>query len=128
LFGARDQATGEVVLAGERYRLEEMSPARAMRVGMALVPGDRRKYGAIGAFSVADNVNSVTLDRYYNGFRVRMGRMQAAAARPGVIYDVRTRDPTLGYVLLSGGKQQQAVVLPAAGAVPVQVPDGEKNG
>ena len=110
LFGARP-ATGGVLVMGERQTaLATITPERAISFGMALVPADRRKDGAVGSLSVADNITAMTLSRHFRKLHLWRREMYQEAAALASEFDVRPRDPGLDYLALSGGNQQKALL------------------
>jgi ribose transport system ATP-binding protein len=110
LFGARRATGGELVLQDRRTSLSTMTPERAISLGMALVPADRRRDGAIGSLSVADNITAMTLNRHFRKLHLWRREMYREAAGLTSQFDVRPRDPGLDYLALSGGNQQKALL------------------
>jgi ribose transport system ATP-binding protein len=109
LFGA-EPATGELELDGERMPVSEMSPRRAMRSGVALLPGDRQGASGAGTLSVTENVTLPTLERFFTGGFLRPGRERARVLEVLRAYDVRPVAPARKLGTLSGGNQQKALV------------------
>lgn len=87
-----------------------MAPHRAMELGVALVPADRHRDGAISSLSLTDNVTSVTLGRYFRVLLLNRRRMRSDATRLAAEFDVRPKDPELDYIMFSGGNQQKALL------------------
>ena len=110
LFGARRATSGRFTVAGRRHDLAAMTPAHARSLGVALVPADRQRDGAVGTLSVADNLTLPTVDRYRAAARLNRGRMLADARELLDRFAVRPADPTLPYDALSGGNQQKALL------------------
>jgi ribose transport system ATP-binding protein len=108
LFGAIPCRDGRLVLDGTRVDLRRMTPARARRAGLALLPADRQRDGSVGSLSLTDNLTLPTIHRYSEGLRLRRRRMHADVARLLNDYDVRPARPELPYRALSGGNQQKA--------------------
>jgi len=108
LFGAQRRASGDVVLGESRVDL--VSPADAIRAGVALVPEDRLRQGIFGAMSVGENVTISTLRRYWRWGRLRSrgerGRVDELMQR----FDIRPGDPAQVMARLSGGNQQKGVL------------------
>lgn len=107
LFGALP-AYGRLRLNGTEHELPGMTPGRALRAGLALVPSDRQRDGSVGSLSVAENVTLPSLGRYRERIRLARRRMLADVAQLLDEYDVRPRRPRLPYRALSGGNQQKA--------------------
>jgi ribose transport system ATP-binding protein len=109
LFGAGRARTGKLTLAGVVYDLAAMTPDRALRAGIVLVPADRRD-GAVASLPVSDNVMLPALDRYRARLALRRSRLAAAAAELLRRFGVRPHRPSLLYQELSGGNQQKALL------------------
>jgi ribose transport system ATP-binding protein len=110
LFGAEASASGTLELHGERYELSAMDPARAVMLGIALIPADRPHAGAVGSLTVADNVSLQVLSKYRQGPFLSRRAMLIGAAAAADAYDVRPRDPRMEYASLSGGNQQKVLL------------------
>src|SRR5581483_6381137 len=72
LFGITPADEGEVRLKGRAVTID--SPARAVDLGIAYVPEDRRKHGVIPEMSVAANVTLATLRAVANGGLIDFAR------------------------------------------------------
>lgn len=110
LFGARRAHAGRMTIQGRALDLTTLTPARATRLGIALIPADRAAHGSVASLPVVDNVAVPVLGRYFNGValeRRRMRRETGAALRE---LDVRPSDPDILYGALSGGNQQKALL------------------
>ena len=110
LYGAWPASAGELATAGAAHRLHGMTPPAAMRLGMALIPGDRQRDGAVGSLSVTDNVTLPRVSEHMRAGILRRGGMRRATADVMTEYDVRPPDPGLDYGALSGGNQQKALM------------------
>jgi ribose transport system ATP-binding protein len=109
LFGAAP-GTGEIALDEGEAPVVEMSPRRAMRAGMALLPGDRQGASGAGNLSVKENVTLPTVDQFFSGGFLRSRREQARVLEILRQYDVRPVAPPRKLETLSGGNQQKALV------------------
>jgi ribose transport system ATP-binding protein len=109
LYGARPCRSGRLEL-DEALDVTELSPSRALAAGIALVPADRARDGAVGSLSVAENVMLPVLDRYADRTRLDGGRLRRTAAALLAKQDVRPPEPQLMFDALSGGNQQKAVL------------------
>src|SRR5215217_1966779 len=95
LFGAAKADDGTMTLGKSTVKLRRRNPTDAFRAGMALVPADRQRDGAILSLSVLDNVSMQTLDTYQTGLLLRRRRMREEARKVLGSFDVRPNDPTL---------------------------------
>jgi ribose transport system ATP-binding protein len=110
VFGAQRAEQGELIMGNVPHALHAMSPPRALKLGMALLPADRQRDGAVGSLSVGENVMLQVMERYYDQLRLNRGRMQRDAAALCRDYDVRPANPRAVYQSLSGGNQQKALL------------------
>lgn len=110
LFGAGGRATGTVTVSGRVTELAVMDPVRALGLGIALLPADRRKDGSIGTLSATDNVTMGHLQAFSKVGRLMRRRMTATTRELMDRFDVRPRDPEATFGNLSGGNQQKALL------------------
>ena len=87
-----------------------MTPDRALRAGIALLPGERQREGTVGSLSVEANVTLPILDRYVRGSRLRRGQLLDDATRLLSDYGVRPSEPGVAIEVLSGGNQQKVLL------------------
>ena len=111
LFGARRARAGRLHL-GRDFDLTAMTPPRALRAGIGLLPAAPESAGAVGSLTLADNIMLPRLD----GFRRRYGlgldarRLEADARALLLEHGVTPADPRAAFATLSGGNQQKALV------------------
>ena len=87
-----------------------MHPAKARRAGIGLVPGNRARGSAVGAFTVRENVTLTDLRAVSRLGRLSRRREVAVAGRWIRELDLRPTDPERPFSLLSGGNQQKAIL------------------
>jgi ABC-type sugar transport system ATPase subunit len=109
LFGARHRAGGDIEVAGEDLVSDDM--AAAIDAGMAFVPGDRWRSGAVMPLSVRENLTLPML----SPLQGRFGALNRSAERADTAYWVRAiglrpPDPEQPLNLFSGGNQQKVVL------------------
>ena len=111
LFGAGGARAGEITAGAVTQPLKRGAPSRALRAGMALIPGDRQRDGAVGSLSVGENVTLPVLRGHAVG-GLALNRLSLRRRARGLCadYDVRPADPSAGYGSLSGGNQQKALL------------------
>ena len=109
LYGALPARGGRLAL-GRVFDLAEMSPARAIAAGIALLPGDRARDGGVASLSVGANVTLPVLGRYATRHRLNRREMDRGAAALLARHDVRPADPAVLLGELSGGNQQKALL------------------
>jgi len=110
LFGAGAGEVAELRLGGELVR-GRLDPRRAIERGVAYVPGERRREGAVMTMSVRENM---TLPRL-RPLRRLFGNLDRGAERREVgewieRVAVRPADPERALELFSGGNQQKVVL------------------
>lgn len=110
LFGARPGAAGKVIVGGRTQDAARLSPREAMRLGMALLPADRREASGVGAATVRENVSLPVLDRFFVSGFLRRSRERSEVQRLLQAFQVRPPEPELLLSSLSGGNQQKALL------------------
>jgi ribose transport system ATP-binding protein len=110
LFGSAEDAAGEVVLPDWSGDLSQLAPSRAIKLGVSLVPADRKQQGAVADLPVALNMLSLSLKNFMQGGFLRVDRLIGTANQRTEAYDVRPRDASLNMSALSGGNQQKVVL------------------
>jgi ribose transport system ATP-binding protein len=108
LFGAEPR-TGSVRVEGEE--VPPADPRAAMRRGIAMVAGDRRRAGAVYGMTVRENLTLTDLRRFRGPLGAIRGRAEGREVREWLErLDVRPPDPSAELATLSGGNQQKVVI------------------
>ncbi len=110
LFGDMPDAAGEVTVGEWNGDVSELAPSRAIKLGVALVPADRKQQGVVADLPVSLNMLSLSLKSFVQGGFLRLDKLLAVANERTETYDVRPRDASLNMSALSGGNQQKAVL------------------
>lgn len=110
LFGALPGASGELRCGTFSGRVSELNPLAAERIGMALVPADRKRQGVAAELSVATNMMSLVFDRFTSRTMLSHRRIRRAAGERCETYDIRPREPASPLSALSGGNQQKVAL------------------
>ena len=108
LFGAAPTTSGEIIVAGRRARLK--SPRDAARLGMALVPEDRKTEGLLLPMSVRLNLTLAVLPRISTMGVMRRGLERRLADQMIGALKIRTPDLANPVGRLSGGNQQKVLL------------------
>jgi ABC-type sugar transport system ATPase subunit len=108
LFGGLPGRQGRVWLDGETAVLS--TPHAAVRRGLGLVPGDRKKQGLVLRMTVAQNVTMVRPQLVSTAGLLRPKRMRAIASRFIQQLGIQARGPQQAVTTLSGGNQQKVVL------------------
>jgi ribose transport system ATP-binding protein len=109
VYGSRRGASGMLVMGRQAHDLAGMTPARARRLGIALVPADRQADGVIGSLAVIDNVMQPVLGSY-GRLRLALRRMLSDSRTLLRRFGVRPPEPNAAFQELSGGNQQKALL------------------
>lgn len=108
IFGMDDQVQGTVILDGREERIR--NPGRAMRLGVGLVPEDRKRHGLVLSMTIRENL---TLPRPENvsrcGWLLRAKESALAEKFMGRLR-IKARGADDGVAGLSGGNQQKVVL------------------
>jgi len=108
IFGIEKPDQGEVVVQGEKVRLN--SPLRALQSGIGLCPEDRKSEGIIEDLSLRENI-ILALQVKQGWFRnIPRARQEEIAQRYIKVLDIRTPTAAQAIKNLSGGNQQKAIV------------------
>ncbi|MEV8632294.1 sugar ABC transporter ATP-binding protein [Streptosporangium sp. NPDC051023] len=111
LFGAKHATGGTIrTAAGEQVRLQSLSPRRAMKMGFALLPGDRLAEASVQSASVRENLSIATIGRYFTRGVVRRKLERARVKSLLHEYDVRPHGTERALSTLSGGNQQKVLI------------------
>jgi rhamnose transport system ATP-binding protein len=108
LFGITPADSGEILLEGKPVRIR--SPQEAIAHGIAYVPEDRRRHGAILEMSIAQNITLAIQRRIFPGAWLRLARERELAL--DYIRDLRVKAdrPEAPVNSLSGGNQQKVSI------------------
>jgi ABC-type sugar transport system ATPase subunit len=110
LIGERRAQAGEILVDGERVRIE--SPAHALRLGIACVPEDRKAQGIVPEWPVRMNASLVALCARAPWALISRGFDLAALKRGAGGMTVRAASVEQPVGRLSGGNQQKVVLAP----------------
>jgi ribose transport system ATP-binding protein len=110
LFGSQRARSGEISVGGRDYDLRRMSPRDAIAAGLALLPANRLREGAVQAATVTENVTLTTLPSYFSRGVLRHRRERRQVM--GLLHEFHVTPPEPGRILakLSGGNQQKALL------------------
>jgi rhamnose transport system ATP-binding protein len=108
VFGVDPYSTGSVTIAGAR--IPKRDPAAAMRLGLALVPEDRRKQGLVLESSVARNTTMAIRRSLTRAGLLFAGPENRAAREWASRLEVKSAALDTEVGTLSGGNQQKVVL------------------
>lgn len=108
IAGLRAVASGRVLLAGADLTGE--GPGAARRAGLGYVPEERMAEGAIGEFTVTENLLLLDHGRFTRRGFLQLGPMRRHAERLVAELDIKTPDVETHGRALSGGNIQKMIV------------------
>jgi len=108
LFGLERADQGELRVRGRREHVDR--PARAVALGMALLPEDRKTHGIVGELSVRENIVLALQAR--RGVLRNLGAQEQAKLAGDFVraLGIKTADLDTPIAQLSGGNQQKALL------------------
>jgi len=110
LFGALSGLAGEIRIEGEPVSIGSPKQAKEKRLGMALIPEDRKTEGLMLPMSVGQNLSFAALDEYSN-FGVIDQQAEARAIKEAIsALQIKVAKVGLPVASLSGGNQQKVVI------------------
>lgn len=110
LFGSLPASGGTAEVNGRRLALDTITPRQAMAAGLALLPSNRLRDGAVAAATAAENMTLATLGSFYISGFLRHRREERAVRDLMGRFEVRPVAPDLPLATFSGGNQQKALV------------------
>jgi ABC-type sugar transport system ATPase subunit len=108
IFGARSRTGGRVTISGSAANVA--NPAEAIRLGIALVPEDRKRQGLVLSESGRRNTSLPLLDRLSRLTWLKQSEERALVERHFHMLRVRAPDIDAPVAGLSGGNQQKIVL------------------
>ena len=110
LFGVLRSCTGQVLIDGLPISISSPAVAKSRKVGMALIPEDRKTEGLMLPMSVRDNLSYAALNRIsHRGIIDRANEKQLIDAMIRLLA-IRTAGTDIAVGALSGGNQQKVVI------------------
>ena len=108
IFGADRRDAGEMLFDGRRVEVRQ--PMDAIRLGIGLLPEDRKTEGLLLGMSVKENI-CLAGQRRFQTFGFLNGRREASTAEK-FVKSMRIRTPSIDQLamFLSGGTQQKVVL------------------
>jgi ribose transport system ATP-binding protein len=108
IYGSERLSGGRIIIDGAEHGA--LTPKTALALGVALLPGDRRRTGAIMGATISENTTMAVVRSYFVGGRISQSRERrdvlAVMKRFGVTPSSNA-DATMSS--LSGGNQQKAL-------------------
>ncbi len=109
IFGADKIDSGEIEIHGRRANIK--SPTDAVKLGLAYLSEDRKRFGVVTRMSVRDNITMPSWSRFTSArFWMRDGELGKTAHSYVDLLKVKTPSVHQETRLLSGGNQQKVVI------------------
>lgn len=108
IFGLDPLLEGAIYINGEKAAIN--SPEDAMRLGIALVPEDRKKEGVFAIKDVSFNITLKVLRQIFRGLRVDRAFEHRVVAEHIDGLSIKTPSPQQLLGNLSGGNQQKVII------------------
>lgn len=108
IFGAKPLESGKILLNGRE--IHPKSPREAINLGIALVPEDRKRHGALLGISVKNNINMPTYERISKASVIN--RIIERKTAEKYKQEIMIKCPSLNQNVknLSGGNQQKVIL------------------
>ncbi len=117
LFGIEKSHGGQITFEGKPVRI--WSPQRAIQLGIAYVPEDRRQHGLILPMSISSNITLPIMRQYANDLGIIQNQKEVETAEEyRQKLSIRTPSTNLVAGKLSGGNQQKVVLSKWLNTVP----------
>lgn len=108
IFGAKPKKSGQIIFNGRE--IDPRSPREAIDLGIALVPEDRKRHGALLTNSIKNNINMPIYERISRASVIDSGTERQTAEK--YRKDIKIKCPTINQLVknLSGGNQQKVIL------------------
>lgn len=108
IFGADAKSSGEIRVHGKKVEIHK--PKDAIKEGIALIPEDRKKHGALLDMTIRDNISFIVIKELSKGGFVDRGADRKMSEK--YIQELTIKTPTMEQLTrnLSGGNQQKVVL------------------
>ncbi len=110
LFGVLRGCSGEVLIDGSPVAISSPSVAKSAKIGMALIPEDRKTEGLMLPMTVRANLSFAALDRISSGGVINRAAEQRLIDEMIKLLGIRTAGVDIPVGSLSGGNQQKVVI------------------
>ena len=108
IFGADKLESGQILINGKEIRIT--SPRKAVQAGIAYVPEDRKKHGALLTLPISWNITLPTLKRISRGMVIQHSKENEVVETQKNNLRIKTSNVNNNVNSLSGGNQQKVVL------------------
>lgn len=116
VFGAAKREAGQIKIAGKPVEIN--SPAKAISLGMGLIPEDRKFLGCLQEHSIQFNISLASLRNICRWFVINVKKEQSLAAKFKQVLNIKAATISQEVQTLSGGNQQKVVLAKTLAASP----------
>ena len=108
IFGSKPKESGQIILKGKE--INPKSPREAIDLGIALVPEDRKRHGALLTNSIKNNINMPIYERISKAGVIDSATEKSNAEK--YRKDIQIKCPTINQLVknLSVGNQQKVIL------------------
>lgn len=108
IFGSKPKESGTIIFNGKE--INPQSPREAIDLGIALVPEDRKRHGALLGISIKNNINIPIYERISKLSVINSKKEKEIAQK--YREEIQIKCPTLNQLVknLSGGNQQKVIL------------------
>ena len=108
IFGAKPKESGQIFLNGKE--INPKSPREAIDLGIAMLPEDRKRHGALLGVSIKNNINMPTYDRISKATVIDLKTEKQRAEK--YRQEIQIKCPSVNQLVrnLSGGNQQKVIL------------------
>jgi ribose transport system ATP-binding protein len=110
LFGVLRGCSGEILIDGKAVSIASPSFAKSDKIGMALIPEDRKTEGLMLPMTVRENLSFAALDRVSHGLVIDTAAESKLIDEVIQLLGIRTAGTGIPVGALSGGNQQKVVI------------------
>ena len=110
LFGVLRGCSGKILIDGKPVAITSPLIAKSEKIGMALIPEDRKTEGLMLPMTVRENLSFAALHRISNGGIVNRANEQQLIDKMINLLAIKTAGLDIPVAALSGGNQQKVVI------------------
>jgi len=110
LFGVLRGCGGELLVDGKPVKISSPAMAKSAKIGMALIPEDRKTEGLMLPMTVRENLSFASLDRISHGSVIDTAEETRLIDEMIKLLAIRTDGTAIPVGSLSGGNQQKVVI------------------
>jgi ribose transport system ATP-binding protein len=110
LFGADTTATGDLALPQGSFRLDKLTPADAIALGVALVPGSRSLQGLWSGLSIAENLSVTDRGLRQRPWALSWKKLWERGEATVTEYAIKAPNARTRIEALSGGNAQRVLL------------------